>query len=249
MNNAKNFQKAWINSLSFLDNSMVQYIIIFVLVLYCSTIFDNINSFVGNLYNYAIIRLIVLFLIVYIAPKDTTIAILLGLSYLISLSYLVNNEYFSNSSTKNHKKHKESFVGDMYNGQKIDVMRSKMDESFANSQMNKGSLPTNTQNKNNRSKSTTKSTNKPQMNASTKEHFFPFQDQDVNNNQIPAVRHNVAQESNMMNEKSCLKTYVPMHESVSDVCSPVATFKNELNAQGLNYPEGFNHTVIGSPLS
>ena len=48
--------------------------------------------------------------------------------------------------------------------------------------------------------------------------------------------------------ESCMQNYIPRFEAVSDVCSPTATFKNELNAQGLNFPEGFDHTVNGSPL-
>jgi hypothetical protein len=46
----------------------------------------------------------------------------------------------------------------------------------------------------------------------------------------------------------CKSLYTPQFESVGDVCNTVNTFKNELNAQGLNSPEGFNSNVVGSPL-
>jgi hypothetical protein len=53
----------------------------------------------------------------------------------------------------------------------------------------------------------------------------------------------------MKNDSSdCKSLYTPEFESVGDVCNTVNTFKDELNAQGLNSPEGFNSTVIGSPL-
>jgi hypothetical protein len=47
---------------------------------------------------------------------------------------------------------------------------------------------------------------------------------------------------------ACMKNYVPRFESVGDVCSPAATFKNEFNTQGLNSPMGFNSNVMGSPV-
>ena len=46
----------------------------------------------------------------------------------------------------------------------------------------------------------------------------------------------------------CKSLYTPQFESVGDVCNTVNTFNNELNAQGLNSPEGFNTNVIGAPL-
>jgi hypothetical protein len=96
MDNVKNMKKLWLNSLSFLDNSTLNGIIVVILFLYTSQIFSNINSFVGNFYNLDVIRVIVLLLIIYIAPKDTTIAILLALSYCVSLHYMMNSENFSN---------------------------------------------------------------------------------------------------------------------------------------------------------
>jgi hypothetical protein len=51
-------------------------------------------------------------------------------------------------------------------------------------------------------------------------------------------------EKNMMNntltETECLQNYKPKFDSVGNVCSPVATFNDEFNAQGLNYPIGYN---------
>jgi hypothetical protein len=55
-------------------------------------------------------------------------------------------------------------------------------------------------------------------------------------------------DSNAYLTSADLLNYVPKFEAVSDVCSPTATFKGEFNPQGLNYPEGFNNVVVGSPL-
>lgn len=190
----KNLCKLWMNSLSFLDNCLINSIIVIILVLYSSTIFDNINSFVGNIYNFSIIRLLVLLVIIYITPKSPTIGILLGISYIVSLSYMVNAENIS--------------------------------EKYSNK---------------------------------NKEHFFPLVNENDTSNSFDVKLNNRAMNSRGNNEKdfvinntnsqeSCMQNYTPKYETVSDVCNPTATFKNELNAQGLNFPEGFDHSVNGSPL-
>ena len=85
MDNMKGMKKIWNSSLAFLDNCYLNAIIVIILVLYSSTIFDNINSFIGNMYNLSIIKLIVLLLIIYVMPKDPTIGVLLAVSYLETL--------------------------------------------------------------------------------------------------------------------------------------------------------------------
>lgn len=50
------------------------------------------------------------------------------------------------------------------------------------------------------------------------------------------------------NSGDCKSLYTPEFEAVGNVCDSVNTFKDELNAQGLNSPLGFNSNVIGSPL-
>jgi hypothetical protein len=86
------------------------------------------------------------------------------------------------------------------------------------------------------------------------EHFFPMQnayEQPPLNLKKKLMKNNTQEEiyENVNYDDECLQNYVPMFESVGDVCSPTATFKNELNAQGLNYPEGYNHSVNGSLLN
>ena len=83
----------------------------------------------------------------------------------------------------------------------------------------------------------------------TIEGFFPMQQiTDQNFDSSYKKKDNNDSDNNMLTENECIQNYVPQYESVGNVCSPTATFKNEFNTQGLNYPEGFNSPVIGSPL-
>ena len=213
--NMKNIKKVWLNSLSFLDNSVINSIIVIILILYSSGIFENINIFIASIYDYSLIRLIILLLIVYFAPKDITIAILLAISYLVSLHFMKHSEHFYSNSKYVKPEHEERLVKQMA---QIALKPSKKE---------------------------------------TKESFFNFNNID---NEIPPPTHTVnkTNKTNKMEESyeinnnlpksACMEMYDPKFEEVSDVCSPTATFKNELNAQGLNFPEGFNSPYVGSPL-
>ena len=210
MDNMKNFKKAWMSSLSFLDNSYVNTSICIILVLYCSTIFDNINAFVGNLYNYSVIKIIVLLLIVYTSQKDTNIAILLAMSYLISISYMVNTENFSSKMAAEeetvYKKH-----------------HKKMKAERKAAEMEEESSP---------------------MLKSRKEHFFPMMTEKTD------VFEESKPKQASKSSADCMLNYTPQYESVGNVCTPVATFQNELNTQGLNFPEGFDFPgANGSPIN
>ena len=221
----KNINKVWMNSLSFMDNSIIKSIIIIILVLYSSAIFDNINSFVGNIYNFSIVRLLILLVIVYVSPKCPTIGVLLGISYVISLSYMVNNENFA------------PFQDNKFNYSPVS--------------------PTSVQeeNQNNYKRNVMVDRSVPAI-----EPFFPLVNEDDTSKSFDMrlrntnvnTRSNSNQEhrpsGNVNVPESCMQNYTPRFETVSDVCTPTATFKNELNAQGLNFPEGFNNTVNGSPL-
>ena len=93
-----------------------------------------------------------------------------------------------------------------------------------------------------------------------KEQFFPLVNEDdtsksfdmrlgntnVNTRSNSSEEHKQSESVNL--PESCMQNYTPKYETISDVCNPTATFKNELNAQGLNFPEGFDHSVNGSPL-
>jgi hypothetical protein len=75
------------------------------------------------------------------------------------------------------------------------------------------------------------------------ESFFPGLMSNSNEKEEPKSFNEMKSASS-----DCKSLYTPQFESVGDVCNTVNTFNNELNAQGLNSPEGFNTTIIGAPL-
>lgn len=259
-NNIKNFKKIWMNSLSFLDNSILNIVVTVILFLYVSCIFDNINNFIGGLYNFSIVRIIVLLLIIYVAPKDTTIAVLLSLSYIISIYYMVNNE--ETFVSKEEKPKQES----MNKYERINM--EALDKFKKLSQPPMPPMPP---------------MQHLEQEEKNKEHFFPLMEMNddpksfnINNNRntLPPIKNKKESKKEMqyintfidnqmqqpqqqkqqqfvdiMNtNEACVNNYNEKYESVGDVCSPVATFEGELNPQGINFPMGFDSVVNGSPL-
>lgn len=198
MEGIKDMKKMWLGSLSFLDNCYINSIIVIILVLYSSTIFDNINNFVANLYSFSIVKLIVLLLIVYVSPKDPTIGILLAVSYIVSLHTNMSSENFSSDY--------------------MTTMNQKMVD-YSKQNVNKNNV------------------------TEEKESFFPLVKEDVSGSDFE-----IMQKKDTLSNAKCMDEYTPRYESISNVCAPVATFENELNAQGLNFPEGYDQTVVGSVL-
>ena len=229
----------WMNSLSFLDNQIINVVIIVVLFLYISCIFDNINNFVGNLYNFSIVRILVLLFIIYVAPKDMTIALLLALSYIISIYYMVNNEEtFINN--KQLQQAEESI---------IDIEKKSIQniQNSANKALKKISQEAGTEhffplmdtkdNENSFNKPSNENTQKMMMSSS-----FPSMPLMSNSNRNQEIVDVIS------TKDSCINNYNEKFEAVGDVCDPVATFEGELNPQGINFPMGFDSNVNGSPL-
>jgi hypothetical protein len=90
----KTVKNIWTKSLSVLDNQYVNLTLVIVLILYISKMFENINEVINGLYQYSFIKLLVLLIIVYVADKDTNIAILLGISYVMSLKNMNMEKFF-----------------------------------------------------------------------------------------------------------------------------------------------------------
>ena len=251
MDNMKNLKKMGMNSLNFLDNCYVNSAIIVILLLYSSELFENVNSFVGNWYHSAIVRIIVLLLIIFIAQKDITIAILLTISYIVSLHYKMSNENFISSKQMNINQ----VLGEEYS---LQAMQQPVQQKIAQQEviMNKPKQKIISK-ENYKSKehffplNSTGTTPSDFIVNPTKENFFPLMNNDTkinmqqtdNSSQIS----NEVSNSNL-NKNECLNNYTPRFEEVGDICAPTATFQNELNAQGLNFPEGFDSAGMGSPL-
>lgn len=227
----KNFRKVCGNSLSCLDNTLVYVAVLIVLVLYASTIFENVNSYVGSLHNFSVVKLLGLLLIIYVAQKDTCLAVLLGACYTISLMYTGNMENFGGVVTA--PRAKEETVENNKRCSQGQVMNSS------------GQCVTNPVHKRCPEGTIMNST------GQCVEGFFPM----MNNNEQTESRHQEPVHSTAMlnnsdvkgNESSCLQMYEPHFETVGDVCNSTATFKDQLNAQGLDSIQGYTQNS-GSPL-
>jgi hypothetical protein len=79
-------------SLSFLDNPYAKNIIKMLLVLYAGLAAPRLPSFLASLFNNAIFRIVVLFLIAYLGLKDPTIALLSAVAFTLSIIFLKKAE-------------------------------------------------------------------------------------------------------------------------------------------------------------
>ena len=221
----KSVDKCWNDSLSFMNNIYVKVVLYVVLILFSSTYFENINIYFGNLHkNYKFLNIVVLLLIVYLGRACPVIGILLGISYVISLNYMSSKENFGPLSINNYDNENEKFTSSNSGDGSTD---SSSDEGVGSTNAN----------------ALTADSNPFDGNEDNVESFFPGL----------MSNSNEKEESKSFNEmksvsSDCKSLYTPQFESVGDVCNTVNTFNNELNAQGLNSPEGFNTTVIGAPL-
>jgi len=250
----KNFTKGLTNSLKILDNEYIYCTIVVILFLYNSLLFININDFFSNIYKFGIIRVIVLLLILYTSQKSYLIALLLAMSYILSI-------YFDRekvNSTENFFNNEEESIPRGIN----DMMNSNNALTYDSEKINKNSMM-NDQNMIN-SSNTIESMNN--MMPHGEEHMqhgeeniphgeqhmskgvqnMPHGEQHMSQGKHQNVMESMSNknETNIMNntltETECLQNYSPKFDSVGNICSPVATFNDEFNAQGLNYPIGYN---------
>lgn len=71
-----------------LDNSYVKAILITFMVLYIATIRPELPSYIKNLFNNPIFRIVVLFIIVMKANKDPFFSLMIAISFVITLNCL-----------------------------------------------------------------------------------------------------------------------------------------------------------------
>ena len=257
MSELKNIIKLWLNSLSILDNNYFNASIIIILVLYSSVIFENINIYVSELYNYSVIRLIILLLIIYIAPKDPTISILLGISYIISIYYMnndINNTNNTNSSsTLNDNKKITSMEKDLYKlNNKIENFQLSNNNSTIGDQIKnlvQSTKPDDIKSVINQIKdipavknianSILSNTNTPQIKESF-ENKLPF-----------LINNENGTDNGVESSNTCKKIQIPTHEQISNSCEPVKLFNAEYNAQGLNNEimgQNINYNPMGANI-
>jgi len=80
------------NSLSFLDNPYAKNIIKMFLVLYAGLAAPRLPAFLAGLFNNALFRIVVLFLIAYLGLKDTSVALLSAVAFTLSIIFLKKAE-------------------------------------------------------------------------------------------------------------------------------------------------------------
>ena len=138
-NTLENIDTTILKSLSLLDDSNLYISIVFILFLYNTCIFKNINNLVSEYYEYPTIRVIVLLLIIYIARKSCLIAILLAISFIISLNYksiMENFEPLSGNNQENQENQedevKESFKSKIPPIPAIPAIPNNVKERFNN---------------------------------------------------------------------------------------------------------------------
>ena len=243
----KNFAKGLTNSLKILDNQYVYCIIVVILFLYNSLLFININDFFSNVYKFGIIRVIVLLLILYTSQKSYLISLLLAMSYILSIYF--DREKVHN--TENFFNNEEDTAPKGIN----DMIDSNNALTFDSEKINQNSM-TNDQNMIN-SSNTIESFVEPspgKQNMPYKKKNMPHGEEHMIHSEQHMTHgeehHNVMEsmsnknETNIMNntltETECLQNYSPKFDSVGNICNPVETFEDEFNAQGLNYPIGYN---------
>jgi len=290
----KNFTKGINNSLNFLDNHYIYYIIVVILFLYNSLLFININDFFSNVYKFGIIRVIVLLLVLYTSQKSYLISLLLAMSYILSIYFdrekVTSTENFFNneeeiipqgindmmdsnnsltydsekinqnrmikdqnavnydnkpegfSSEMDEEHHLEGFSSEMDEEHHLEGFSSEMDEdhhpeSFSNHMNSK-------QHETFKDKKTIEGIPESFLNQMSKDQYESFKMEHLKKKEGLKEYMSNKNEKNVMNntlsKTECIKNYNPRFERIGDVCSPVATFENEFNAQGLNYPIGYN---------
>ena len=111
------------NSLKVLDDTNVYVSLLFILFLYNTCLFKNINSYVSSLYDYSVVRVVVLLLIIYVSRKSTCLAILLAMAYVISLYFNSLNENFESMNMDNYKSVDNT---DMMDQEEDDMMKDDM---------------------------------------------------------------------------------------------------------------------------
>ena len=71
-----------------LDNPYVKTILITFMILYVATIRPELPSYIKNLFNNPIFRIIVLFIVVMRANKDPFFSLMIAISFVITTNYL-----------------------------------------------------------------------------------------------------------------------------------------------------------------
>ena len=123
----KNLEKVGASLYNLFDHLYIKIIMITILVIYNSGLFVDYNLYLSSIFNNTILRLFILLIIVGIANKNITIALLLILALAISSYYKAENfeSMFHSEKDKNEDEDKN---------EEKDKKINKLKEKFNNSQ-------------------------------------------------------------------------------------------------------------------
>ena len=185
----ENIDKCILSSLSFLDNKNIYISIIFILFLYNTCLFSNINNYVSDLYENSVVKVIMLLLIIYVSRKSCVIGLLLAISYVISLNFksIMENFVSGYDSSSNNLSTLGEENMDSHNN--AVVATSENTESFM---------------------------------SGTEESIM------TDNESFENITDN------------CMNNYMPKNQVLSNVCTPIATMNDSMDAQGLSAPSGYD---------
>lgn len=99
----KNLEKVGSSLYNLFDHLYIKIIIITILVIYNSGLFVDYNLYLSSVFNNTILRLVILLIIVGIAHKNITIALLLILTLAISSYYKAENFEIIGEEIKSEK--------------------------------------------------------------------------------------------------------------------------------------------------
>lgn len=214
----KSLDKCWNDSLSCLDNIYVKVVLYVVLILFASKHFENINMYFAHLHKNYKFLNIIVLLLIVYLGRKCPV-----IGILLAICYVISLTHMSSN-----EKFTSGTSGDDGSSSGGDDDEDKT--MYA----------------------------KPNNNEDNVESFLPNfmrKDEDNVENFFPnLMRAKEDKEENSFdyemkkNSGDCKSLYTPEFEAVGNVCDSVNTFKDELNAQGLNSPLGFNSNVMGSPL-
>ena len=212
----------------------------------------NINDFFSNMYEFGIVRVIILLLILYVSQKSYLIALLLAMSYLLSVKF--NKENFESMMNSQNSMHDSEYDGE--SDESIHHDNSEEMEKYNNNMIDSSAMDFNAEDQKMGVDNQFADKTSDEMEGFNNNLFtsrsmdFNEEDQDMGvNNQFADSKMKetfTSEESsnsmmdNSLNRTECLQNYDPEHQKVGDLCKPVATFEGEYNAQGLNYPIGYN---------
>ena len=98
--------KVIFNSLSFLENNTIRGLLITLLLIYDSALFNSVNAMLSPLLNNLVVVVLMLVVIAVVSVKDPTLAILLAIALVTSQMY-ANNHLFTKNDKYVEKFHQE----------------------------------------------------------------------------------------------------------------------------------------------